>query len=59
MGVCWKGSGMRKRLTKAFFKKQGSKGGRAAWENMTFEERSAEMKRRARVRARRRKRGLV
>jgi hypothetical protein len=47
---------MGKRLTKKFFRVQGSKGGRKAWEKLTPEERSAEMRRRARKRARRRKR---
>jgi hypothetical protein len=41
----------RKQLTKKFFKETGSQGGVKVWAGMTPEERSAEMKRRAKVRA--------
>lgn len=42
----------RKRLTKSYFREQGSAGGRKAWADMSAEERSQEMKRRAAKRKR-------
>jgi hypothetical protein len=41
----------RKRLTREFFEAAGKKGGKKAWASMTTEQRSAEMKRRAKGRA--------
>jgi hypothetical protein len=37
----------KKKLTREFFEAEGKKGGKKAWATMTAEERSAEMKRRA------------
>jgi len=45
----------RRRISKQFFKDTGSAGGKKAWASMTPEQRSAEMKRRAKVRAKKRK----
>jgi hypothetical protein len=45
----------KRRISKQFFKDQGSAGGKKAWAGMSDKEKSAEMKRRAKVRAKKRK----
>jgi len=42
---------VKKKLTREFFQAEGQKGGQSAWARLGPEERSAEMKRRAVVRA--------